>query len=341
MNKKKSGNKKRTLFFLFMVLAVLLLSAVLLISAAAGWKYHKIASSGEKPFPLAGSFSCPEKVTLGELFTVTIKYHVPWGTTPVEAAFSTVPENMHVTAPPFFETTEYGWGYRIIEGKFPLQGYIDGKSKGGGFLARFRSRKGVESLLEEKIPSVVILPVKTQSKDLLTAGVLMAEKAVNMIPYLAVILVILLVAGGLLFFLIYRKRGKKIYSIAPWEKAVSAIKELLSKVRKGDARVEQSIAELSDIVRRYMEQRFAIRAEHQTSDEFFLALNSRKGILTEVQQEFLRKFMRSADLVKFAKLSADLSLMEEAASQAENLVRETIPSQEEMQEKSRKKGKKK
>ncbi|MBO5760759.1 MAG: hypothetical protein J6S53_04365 [Lentisphaeria bacterium] len=340
MNKRK--DKKNPIYKVLFVAVLILLFCLLLFLALAAWKYHKTVSSGEKVTILEKSFSVPEKVFLGEKFTVTILYRVPWGTQEEEAAFLSVPENMLVTSPPYFRKEKNAWGYRIMKGIYPLQAFADGKSTEGSLIARFRNGKGVESSFNEKIPAITVQPLKTESSDLLTEGEITAEKVISFVPYIAVSLIILLVLAGFLVFFFRKRKDCSSGTVPPWVLAVNAIEKLLRKVRKGDTRVEQSIAELSDIVRFYMEKRFSIPAEHQTSDEFFLALNSRKNLLTDLQQEFLRKFLRSADLVKFAALPADLSLMEEAAVQAENLVRETIPPEEtEENEKKNRKGKKK
>lgn len=338
MMKNRKTDKKRLILTVLLTAGISVMLLLLAVLSAAGWKYYKISSSEEKVQTLEKSPAVPGEVTLGENFALKVKYRVPWGTQETENAFLTVPENMLVTSPPYFRTLQYSWGYRTVEGIYPLQAFADGKSGKGVIIARFRNKNNVESTLEEKIPEITVLPLKVTAGDLLTEGKIVAEKTFSLIPYIAIILVIVLVIAGLVFFLFRRKGGAAARLIPPWEQAVNAIGLLLQKVRAGDTKVEQSIAELSDIVRAYMEQRFSIRAEHQTSDEFFFALNSKKDILTPLQQEFLRKFIRSADLVKFARLAADITLVEDAAYQAEELVRETIPAEEEKKEKTEKKG---
>ncbi|MBP5182693.1 MAG: hypothetical protein J6331_06670 [Lentisphaeria bacterium] len=332
MNKNRK-DKKRILLRILLASGICLLLGVLLTSALALWTYHKAGALKEKVL-VEKALAVPEKVTLGENFSLKILYRLPWGTNELENAFLAPPENMIVSSPPYFRTEKRGWGYDLVEGVYPLLAFADGKSKGGAIVARFRNRDGKEIVLEEKIPEMTVLPLKTASSDLLTEGKILAEKTVSAIPYIVAGAILLLLLAGLLCFFLRKRRENGARAIPPWEHAVNAITSLLRKVRKGDARIEPSVAELSDIVRAYMEQRFSIRAEHLTSDEFFLVLNARKDLLSPGQQEFLRGFTRSADLVKFAKFSADLALLEDAARQAENLVRETIPVPEETEKKN-------
>lgn len=339
MNKKR--DKKHRIYKILTAAVSVIIFFLLLFFVSAAWKYHKNVSSGEKVTMVEKSISFPEKVVLGENFAFTVLFRVPWGTKEEEIAFLSVPENMLVTSPPYFQREKYHWGYTVFKGVYPLQAFADGKSSKGMVIARFRNGKELESSFKEKIPDITVLPLKTDSPELLTEGEIAAEKAVSYIPYIVAAGIVLFLLGGFLVFFFRKKRAGTVPAVPPWVFAVNAIENLLQKVRRGDTRVEQSIAELSDIVRFYMEKRFSIPAEHQTSDEFFLTLNSRKNLLTDMQQEFLRKFLRSADLVKFAALPAELSLMEEAASQAENLVRETIPLPEEENEKKNRKGTKK
>ena len=137
---------------------------------------------------------------------------------------------------------------------------------------------------------------------------------------------LLILAVIVLIVLKFMKR-KKTRIVPPWEKALTAIRELAEKVRAGTAPPENSIARLTDIVREYMERRFRLRAERQTTAEFMNDLERGKGDLTERHRDFLREFLTAADLVKFAKVPADRSLFENAAGKAEELIRETTPAE--------------
>ena len=77
--------------------------------------------------------------------------------------------------------------------------------------------------------------------------------------------------------------------------------------------------------REYMEQRFHLRAERQTTAEFMADLERGSGNLSREHRDFLRNFLTAADMVKFARVSADRSLFEDAAGKAGELIRATAP----------------
>ena len=81
---------------------------------------------------------------------------------------------------------------------------------------------------------------------------------------------------------------------------------------------------LSDILRLYIEKRFRLPATEKTSEEFIAQVRN-DSMLSEDHKFSLEKFMTTADMVKFAKMSADNQQKQECLSMAGNFVRETIP----------------
>lgn len=85
------------------------------------------------------------------------------------------------------------------------------------------------------------------------------------------------------------------------------------------------VAAVSDAVRRYLEDRFGLRAPEQTTEEFLEGLN-RRPLLDVRHQGLLSGFLEQCDLVKFAGWrpgSAELGGLEAAAIR---FVDETAPS---------------
>jgi hypothetical protein len=82
---------------------------------------------------------------------------------------------------------------------------------------------------------------------------------------------------------------------------------------------------LSGIVRRYLEDRFRVRAPEMTTEEF-LAATARGGILEGSHRVLLGDFLVESDLVKFARHVPALGDAERALAAAERFVGETAPS---------------
>jgi len=85
---------------------------------------------------------------------------------------------------------------------------------------------------------------------------------------------------------------------------------------------EFSIA-VSDVVRRYIEQRFEVIATHQTTEEFLrdLLATSRSALLRH--RALLTEFLHQCDLVKFAGMSLTAQNMESLHHSARAFVLET------------------
>jgi len=81
---------------------------------------------------------------------------------------------------------------------------------------------------------------------------------------------------------------------------------------------------LSGIVRRYLEDRFELRAPEMTTEEF-LAETARGGALDGSQRTLLGGFLTESDLVKFARHVPTLGDSERALGAAERFVDETAP----------------
>lgn len=92
-----------------------------------------------------------------------------------------------------------------------------------------------------------------------------------------------------------RARRRSAYDVARGE-----LDALLYGPRPADARsMDAFYVALSGIVRRYVEDRFALLAPELTTEEFLDALKDSPELLRSHQQ-LLRDFLRDADLVKFA-----------------------------------------
>jgi hypothetical protein len=80
--------------------------------------------------------------------------------------------------------------------------------------------------------------------------------------------------------------------------------------------------ELSDILRQYIERRFKLRAQEQTTDEFLAGLPDQR-VFNGEQQLLLQDFLRRSDLVKFAKYAPQANQSREAAEACRRFVVET------------------
>lgn len=123
-------------------------------------------------------------------------------------------------------------------------------------------------------------------------------------PKIAFPILAILVIIGVIVYL--RKRPKKVVPVKPSEpekpEHVVALDKLYAlrdqKLWQQD-RTKEYYSEMSDVMRDYLERRYSIRANEQTTDEIFASL--RYMDISEPDRAKLKQLLVLADLVKFAK----------------------------------------
>ncbi len=107
---------------------------------------------------------------------------------------------------------------------------------------------------------------------------------------------------------LYRKRFMKMDAIEirlrAHEIAYNELKALVDEnlIEKGE--IKEFYLRLSAIVRRYIENRFGLRAPEQTTEEFLKGLESAQDFPAEYKP-LLNNFLRHCDLVKFARFEPE------------------------------------
>ena len=303
----------------------LILAAVgimVIFAAAAGIEYYRVKRSGAEVTLVSGPARADDTPpVLGVKYRFNTVFRLPWGIRPLSLQAS-APAGSQLSAEPSFRLLKRGWGGDWWEGTVELQCYRLGKIAETPAQAAFSNRQ----VIELKLPALQVTAPKLNGNQLELADAVDAagQQKSSRTLWLVISAIVLAAAVIVLIVLHYRKR-KHEWIIPPWEKALSAIQSLLEQVRTGAAHPEKSIARLTDIVREYMEQRFHLRAERQTTAEFMADLERGSGNLSREHRDFLRNFLTAADMVKFARVSADRSLFEDAAGKAGELIRATAP----------------
>ncbi|MBY0400858.1 BatD family protein, partial [Myxococcota bacterium] len=114
-----------------------------------------------------------------------------------------------------------------------------------------------------------------------------------------------------------RQRQQSAYEIARGE-----LDSLLAKGRPAAETLDAFYVELSLIVRRYLENRFALRSPELTTEEF-LGEMGRSPDLARSHQQLLRDFLVQADLVKFAGYRPEAAIVGQSIAAAERFLEDT------------------
>ncbi len=137
----------------------------------------------------------------------------------------------------------------------------------------------------------------------------------------AVIAGTVLLALGALGFWRWLRRRRQPRVLLPFEVALQRLEAMRALMQPDDAR-EFSIA-VSDVVRRYIEERFGATATHRTTEEFLHDLLESSHAPLARHRALLSEFLQQCDLVKFAGMSLTLQNMESLHHSARAFVLET------------------
>ncbi len=114
-----------------------------------------------------------------------------------------------------------------------------------------------------------------------------------------------------------RLRRRSAYEIAR-----SELDLLLAEGKPGPDRLDAFYVKLSLIVRRYLENRFALRSPELTTEEFLNEMG-RSPDLARSHQQLLRDFLVQADLVKFAGYRPEAEVVGQSIAAAERFLEDT------------------
>ena len=126
------------------------------------------------------------------------------------------------------------------------------------------------------------------------------------------------VVGFLIWFAIrYVARRVKEHRMSPIERAWVELDRLLKKGLPGRGRYKDFYVELTMVVRRYVQRKYGVKAPHLTTEEFLREFRDEgRGMRDE-----LRKFLESADMVKFAGVEATPEMADEATDSAKGYLK--------------------
>jgi hypothetical protein len=147
-------------------------------------------------------------------------------------------------------------------------------------------------------------------------------------PWLVLGLLGLLFMLGIIYFIKKRKKSEPIIQIRkkpvlpPHQIALDALESLKRKKLWQSGKIKSYHTELTDIVRRYIENRFDIQAIEMVTFEILVAMQ--RTVATDEAKEKLKEMLELADLVKFAKEKPLPDDEEKSMKYAINFINDTI-----------------
>lgn len=104
--------------------------------------------------------------------------------------------------------------------------------------------------------------------------------------------------------------------------ALERLKRLANDNLIAQGLVDEFYVRLSDIIRRYIEDRFALRAPEKTTEEFLQDVSS-GNILQKQETDLLERFLTHCDMVKFARHDPTRDEIDESFDSADTFIQKT------------------
>ena len=305
---------------------------IIAVSAMLAYTYYRaVSGKGEITVPAFTLSPDPSEIKLGDLITAETVIKCPWGHYPDKAEVK-VPEGLQIVKEPEIEKLDTQWGKSVWKITACIQPFRTGEIKKSECTVDIVSEKDGKSVTKNyksEIPGFKVLAVDTGKKrELDTAGEAHDVSIAENNPWIIVMIAVLAFIATVISLMIWLKKRREILEAAvlpPWELALALLDKLREELNNHEIAGPVCISRLTDIVRNYLEERFSIPATSQTTYEFLAELDSGDSPMEMEHKQFLRDFLTAADMVKFAKLPADRSLLENALKKAEQLVESTTP----------------
>ena len=325
---------KRFLQAIIIVLTLLVIVCIVGFSAFL-IKWYQCTETKSVP-ELAGTQFQAENIGLGEKIPCTFTVKTSWSLMPVSANI-TATEGVQEGKESSVEPGKWMWGTRLWNVTVWVQPYRDGTYPEIPVRILCEGGPDGKAVVDAKIPGFTVSLKESDlsgNLDIEESADSAQEEAPNRrwIWYLCGAIVLILCF--LVWLFIYIKRRKKAEKEQPWVMALNDISELRLQLQEQSITAENAVTKLTYIIRNYLEECFQLRAERQTTSEFQESLRRDVSPMNVEQRMFLREFMTSADMVKFARISTDGKMFEDAAERAESLIRTTSPTTDGKEKKS-------
>ena len=219
------------------------------------------------------------------------------------------------------------------------QGGAGGASPAAGGVggASAAAPEEVQELLTEEIPIEIgsVLPEGAVAAELRPERVALPLRSrVQLYAGIGLGALVLLGAGGFLAVRAWQRAARRQVRISAYDRAMTRLRELEQRGLPSPGQGQSASApapalaidvwyvELSAIVRRYLEDRYGLRAPELTTEEF-LREAQRSGQLSSTHRDLLSDFLVRCDRVKFARYEPDEEESRQALASARTFLEET------------------
>ena len=270
----------------------------------------------------------PQEIHIGDRVAVVATVECPWHRLPKPEWGVKVPEGMQLLHADARRLKGVGWLAWKWECTTELQPTATGRCEGGTLEMVFTpGRKGAGNPVQVVIPIIEVKPHLAADDEKLRVAEPVSKPWWAYVPLKwlvvgGVVLSLLLVALVVAIVMLTRKKlSAPPPVIPPWEKARMTLQELEAALPLA---AEPFFVRFTDIVRRYCEARFLLRATESTTQEFLEDVRRNETLKLE-QRQALAAVLNLADEIKFARGDATQEQLQAALASARKFVTETVP----------------
>jgi len=218
----------------------------------------------------------------------------------------------------------------ILQKTYALTQFDSGQYK---LPTQFIDINGTGFYTDSVLVNVATVPVDTLTQKMYDIKPLINVEKSNATLWkiLLSILIGLLIAGGLLYWFVFRKKSlteeEKVALLPPYDRALLELKKLENSKYLIQDEYKQYYTELTNIVRSYLEEDVHVTALESTTDQLIDKLEMLRDAgelrLEEGTLKQFKQILQTADLVKFAKSKPATSVAEEHRKSIEQIVIKT------------------
>ncbi len=194
--------------------------------------------------------------------------------------------------------------------------YVDNRSGAGG---------DFQELITDELAIEVasVLPEGELTSELRPARGPLAEQVDSWLVWWPLILAAFVIAAAAIAAtVVWQRRAVARAQVSAFDRALARLQKLKTEGLPEAGAADLWYVELSDIVRRYIEDRYAVRAPELTTEEFLLA--ARHSVdFTGAHRDLLTAFLERCDRVKFAAYSPSQDESREALDVSLRFLTET------------------
>lgn len=266
-----------------------------------GYYYHQ-KSSFSGPLEVEMRFA-QEIYQIGDQMILTIQIKMETG---YQVALSeiTPPDGVEILEKDPLQVAK-GWGFITQTQKYYLTSFAPGEYIFRDLTVQYSTLEGEERDLQVTSPILLVDSLLGKDAEDIRDLRPLAEVPKNRQLYFLFVALVLFFGLIIFFWKFYqRKRRDRVVKDLPPLSPQMIAQQRLSWLENSDllikGEVDRYFTILSEIMREYIENRFAIRAREMTTEEF-LSQALHKLTLEERHQKLLRAFLEQADLVKYAR----------------------------------------